>query len=88
MGKTVKIMSNVSNRINLDVIMNDIEVEMEESNLSYKPLTIQKGESYVRLRDFKCNMISICFIRFLNRFCSERDLEWFVNLDTQSVIIG
>lgn len=81
-------MSNVSNRINLDVIINDIEVEMRESILSYYPLTIAKGSSYVRLSDFKHDMISTCFIQFLNRFCSERDLNWFVNLETQSVIIG
>mgnify|MGYP003291001713 CR=1 FL=1 len=81
-------MSDVSNRINLDAIINDIEVEINESNLSYFPLTIEKGSTYVRLRNFKYDMISTCFIRFLERFCSERDVNWFVSLDTQSVIIG
>lgn len=68
--------------------MNDIEVEIEEANISYYPLTIEKGSSYVRLKDFRHDMISTCFIQFLNRFCSERNVIWFVNLDTQSVIIG
>ena len=81
-------MSSVTNRINLDAIINDIEVEIKKSNVSYYPLTIAKGSSYVRLSDFKHNMISTCFIQLLDRFCSERDLNWFVNLETQSVIIG
>lgn len=81
-------MSSVTNRINLDAIINDIEVEIKESNVSYYPLTIAKGSSYVRLSDFRHNMISTCFIQLLNRFCGERNLDWFVNLETQSVIIG
>ena len=80
-------MSNVLNRINLDVIINDIKVEIEESNLFNYPQTIEKGSTSVRLSNFKFDMISSCFIRFLNRFCSERDLIWFVDLDTHSVII-
>lgn len=80
-------MSNVLIRINLDVIINDIKVEIEELNLFNYPQTIENASSSVRLSNFKFDMISTCFIRFLNRFCSERDLDWFVDLDTQSVII-
>lgn len=81
-------MSSVTNRINLDAIINDIKAEIVEDNISYYPRTIVKGDSYVRLSDFKFDMISTVFIRFLDRFCNERDLDWFISLDSKSVIIG
>lgn len=75
-------------KINLDVIINDIKIEMYDAHLSYHPLTITKESLRVCLKDFEFGMISTCFIRFLDRFCSERNLVWFVNLDNKSVIIG
>ena len=75
-------------KINLDVIINDIKIEMYEAHIFLTPKTIEKGDSRVRLKDFNNDMISTSFIRFLTLFCNERNLLWFVDLDTKSVIIG
>lgn len=75
-------------KINLDVIINDIKIEMDDTCLFFIPMTIEKGSDYVRLKDFRCHMLSTRFIRFLTRFCDERNLIWIVNFDSKSVIIS
>lgn len=74
--------------INIDVIANDIKIEMDKVILACPPMTIEKTNCYVRLRNFKYDMVSTCFIRFLDRFCSERDLDWIISFETKSVLIG
>ena len=75
-------------QINLDALMADLKVELQENYMMLPPKTIEKRSMSIALRDFNLRMVTTNFIRFVNRFCEERNLVWFIEFDSQAIIIG